>query len=91
MKRQQRINERQTVVKSSSGKVKKGSGFQLIFYLSLRFLGFRYDKKKGYDRYFSSSEEETETEEEDEDYENDGCEDLFNPQFSSTSFSVYSF
>ena len=35
-------------VKLKNGKVKKGSGF-------------RYDKKKGYDRYWSSSEEETES------------------------------
>lgn len=44
----------QPIIQSSPGKVKKGSGF-------------RYDYKKGYDRYFSSSEEETESEEEDED------------------------
>ena len=34
------------MIKLKNGKVKKGSGF-------------RYDKKKGYDRYWSSSEEET--------------------------------
>ena len=38
--------EKTKVIKLKNGKVKKGSGF-------------RYDKKKGYDRYWSSSEEET--------------------------------
>jgi hypothetical protein len=60
------------------------------------FKGFRYDKKRGYDRYFSSSEEETASEDEEDQLNNqngvdDGCEDLFIPQYTANSHSIYSF
>mgnify|MGYP000449230000 CR=1 FL=1 len=56
LKKLQQKNVERVVTKTATGKVKKGSGL-------------RYDRKKGYKRYFSSSEEETASEDESDDGE----------------------